>query len=396
MAFNIIYPTQMSINAPTFAEAVKIYIKNNREMNIDNLIIQDKMKQQRKANISYYKHNNKNKFKVKLYPYESDNIMFNNMPIIIPVPNPGVKLIGTRFPYGTIIKAGCNFPNGTVIQEGTYMNDTTVILNGTILPLGTIFPNNTLIAPGTIIPVGAIPREGLRINAKYIFDSTRSYNTTISTAIFGLGTILPEKLFLPYGTVIVNGTEFSGSISDGTIIPNGFLFTQNSVLPLKTLFQNGSILNKTTVLEMGTVFELGCDIKPSTNFPLNTVLQSGINLPNGTIIDNITTNITNNYKTNLTSSTLPSGYNIPDFTNIPIGFVFKDGSIFKTGSIFTNGSTLTPGCIFKSNLLPEPRMPLGMPPGMPPGMPQMIRMKQMPYQQMPYQQMPYQQMPYHY
>ena len=81
MAFNIISPIAMTIDAATFSDAVKKYVRINQEMNIEQIIIADSMKQQMMANIKYYKKNNRRKFHAKLYPYQQN--MMGNISLII-------------------------------------------------------------------------------------------------------------------------------------------------------------------------------------------------------------------------------------------------------------------------------------------------------------------------
>ena len=127
MAFNIISPVAMTIDAPTFVDAVKKYVRMNQEMKIEQIIVADQMKKHMMANVKYYTKNRRNKFHAKLYPYQPPIMapILTPMPMPIPQPiivptivkKPQVKSNGTEFPSNTIIKAKTHFPSGTIITN---------------------------------------------------------------------------------------------------------------------------------------------------------------------------------------------------------------------------------------------------------------------------------------
>lgn len=65
--FNVVYPYAMTINADSFKDAIKQYVKLNYDMNIQSLIITDQMRYM-KANLNYYKNSGKNKVAISMYP----------------------------------------------------------------------------------------------------------------------------------------------------------------------------------------------------------------------------------------------------------------------------------------------------------------------------------------
>jgi hypothetical protein len=67
MSFQIVYPIAMTINAGSFKEAVKQYVKMNYDVNIANIIITDQYRHM-KANLKYYNEGSKTKVGISLFP----------------------------------------------------------------------------------------------------------------------------------------------------------------------------------------------------------------------------------------------------------------------------------------------------------------------------------------
>lgn len=67
MSFNIVYPISMTIDADSFKDAVKKYIKLNYDMNIQSLIITDQYRYM-KANLKYSNNSGSNRVGISLYP----------------------------------------------------------------------------------------------------------------------------------------------------------------------------------------------------------------------------------------------------------------------------------------------------------------------------------------
>lgn len=70
MIYNIVSPFSLSINADSYKEAVKEFIKLNYSLNINRLIIKNK-NEYMKAKIDYYNKLGHKKFGVKLMPYNN-------------------------------------------------------------------------------------------------------------------------------------------------------------------------------------------------------------------------------------------------------------------------------------------------------------------------------------
>ena len=70
MSFRILHPVAMTIDGKNFADAVKNYVKLNRFMNIEQIILADQYKHMR-ANVRYYDHNNRRKASIQLFPFDT-------------------------------------------------------------------------------------------------------------------------------------------------------------------------------------------------------------------------------------------------------------------------------------------------------------------------------------
>ena len=68
MLYQIVEPFNMSINANSFANAVKHLVKMNQELKVRELIIGDEYDQYKKANLTFYNNNDKQKVAISLYP----------------------------------------------------------------------------------------------------------------------------------------------------------------------------------------------------------------------------------------------------------------------------------------------------------------------------------------
>ena len=113
MLYTVLHPMYMQLDSPNFNQAIKNYVKMNRDINITNLILQDRMNTMKQANLRYYKKNGKKKANISIMPY-------NN---VYPYNNPYPPLAGypgyvPRFlPYGNlqINTVGMGTPN-TIAQ----------------------------------------------------------------------------------------------------------------------------------------------------------------------------------------------------------------------------------------------------------------------------------------
>ena len=67
MNFNIIHPFVQVINGDSISEAIKTYVKFNYDVNLTNLIIQDREKYFN-TKIKHYIHDGRNKVGIDIYP----------------------------------------------------------------------------------------------------------------------------------------------------------------------------------------------------------------------------------------------------------------------------------------------------------------------------------------
>ena len=92
MKFSIVYPHPALIDADSFKEAIKQYVKMNRDFNINQMIITDKMNHIN-ADLNYYRKNNVDKVGINMYPISPNYSIYPNFmgPVsvqsLIPDPN---------------------------------------------------------------------------------------------------------------------------------------------------------------------------------------------------------------------------------------------------------------------------------------------------------------------
>jgi hypothetical protein len=123
MSFQIVYPIAMTINAGSFKEAVKQYVKMNYDVNIANIIITDQYRHM-KANLKYYNEGPKNKVGISLYPTVWPIVGTNSLAIAQP-----------SWPYSTEIRYDTKeFPKTTFVESPMFVPNI-VPIN----PLGSTF-----------------------------------------------------------------------------------------------------------------------------------------------------------------------------------------------------------------------------------------------------------------
>ena len=84
MRFSVIYPYSSFIDADSFKEAIKQYVKINQNVNINQMIISDKLNHVN-ADLNYYRKNNVDKVGINMYPI-SPNYVINpnfNGPVFV-------------------------------------------------------------------------------------------------------------------------------------------------------------------------------------------------------------------------------------------------------------------------------------------------------------------------
>ena len=77
MRFSVVYPYPSFIDANSFKEAIKQYVKINQNVNINQMIISDKINHVN-ADLNYYRKNNVDKVGINMYPISSNYIINQN------------------------------------------------------------------------------------------------------------------------------------------------------------------------------------------------------------------------------------------------------------------------------------------------------------------------------
>ena len=123
MSFQIVYPIAMTINAGSFKEAVKQYVKMNYDVNIASIIITDQYKHM-KANLKYYNEGPKNKVGISLFPTVWPIVGTNSLAIAQP-----------SWPYSTEIRYDTKeYPRTTFVESPMFVPNIV-----SINPLGSTF-----------------------------------------------------------------------------------------------------------------------------------------------------------------------------------------------------------------------------------------------------------------
>lgn len=83
-SYQVLSPFATTIYGDSFNEAIKNYIKLNRQLNITEMIVKDQMNHYQ-AKMNYYKENSRNKVGINILPVSYDfvnNLLFPNRPIV--------------------------------------------------------------------------------------------------------------------------------------------------------------------------------------------------------------------------------------------------------------------------------------------------------------------------
>ena len=143
MIYNIVHPYAMALNADSFGEAIKNYVKINHDLSLRELIITDNIRHM-KANLKYYNKDNKKKVSISLFPTTwplsiEDDGSLNSWPY-----RPSVSYDTKEYPSTTFIPGIIHNPLGPLGPLGPV---------GAISPLG-FGPVGNL---GPISPLGFGP-----------------------------------------------------------------------------------------------------------------------------------------------------------------------------------------------------------------------------------------------
>jgi hypothetical protein len=137
MIYQVVHPYVMSINAESFKDAIKNYVKMNHNLTLGNIIITDQARQYMKAKVNYYNVDDKRKANITLLP--TIGPLGPSLPL-------GIKKDGEIFsplntwPYSPSITYDTKEYPSTTFIEGGFM-PRIIPINSTIGgPLGPLGP----------------------------------------------------------------------------------------------------------------------------------------------------------------------------------------------------------------------------------------------------------------
>jgi hypothetical protein len=204
MSFRIIHPVAMPIDGSNFSEAVKNYIKLNRFMNIEQIILSDQYNHM-KANVRYYNDNNRRKASIQLMPIN---------PAAIP------SIIGfrsndpnARYPGGFVVgPSSIGGPAGIVAPAPVMVGGPLVVGPPGPAISGMIFGARPPAAPASGAPASGAPASGASSPA------APSVQPVVATpGIFGptavltrSNQILPIRPINPINPIGVDGKPITG------------------------------------------------------------------------------------------------------------------------------------------------------------------------------------------
>ena len=111
MIYQIVHPFSLAISGETMKDAIKNYAKYNYDNTINQLIVTDKINHMR-ANIDYYKENDKNKVKIGMKPVYWNGVGFDN--------NGRFRVPFREFPYAPTVDLLNNSP--TIPNRAMFYN----------------------------------------------------------------------------------------------------------------------------------------------------------------------------------------------------------------------------------------------------------------------------------
>ena len=95
MAFQILYPFPMTIDADSFKDAAKKFVKMNHNLNIANLIMADRLNHLRKVNIRRFVQGGKHKASLTILPFHQPLVGFSSKDPDTKYPAPLIALPDT-------------------------------------------------------------------------------------------------------------------------------------------------------------------------------------------------------------------------------------------------------------------------------------------------------------
>jgi len=85
MEFKIVFPVISTVYSDSFKDAIKQYIETNRAMNINQMIIHDRMNRMQ-ANIRYYNQDGRSKMGINMFPV-APTLAMPFTPMVFNIPN---------------------------------------------------------------------------------------------------------------------------------------------------------------------------------------------------------------------------------------------------------------------------------------------------------------------
>lgn len=82
MEFKIVFPVVSTVFSDSFKDAIKQYIETNRAININQMIIQERMNRMQ-ANIRYYNQDGRSKIGINMFPVPLNM----GMPMVVNIPS---------------------------------------------------------------------------------------------------------------------------------------------------------------------------------------------------------------------------------------------------------------------------------------------------------------------
>jgi hypothetical protein len=392
MSYQIIAPVVMPINASSYKDAVKQYVKLQRDASINQLIVADQLTNNKMlANIKYYQIDNRRKFRADLVPttlseLDGGMIFAGPTPIISgpdgrlssppmmrsrmafdprPVPIVGGPLVSPGFGgpglVGPLIGPGFGGPlvgpgfGGPLVGPGLVGPG----FGGPLVGPGLVGPSfgGPLVGPGLVGPGFGGP-IGIPIGGPYMPVGSSGVTATIGTV-------------LPTGTKVIKGSN----ILPTTVFPQGTVLPQGTVIDVQSVLPNGIFLPVGTNILAGTTWTPGAIMPPVTallnggasvpgvtgptgaqiTFAAGTIIPAGAVFPSGTFISSqlvLPDNGTPNDRVNI-----PKGFNLLAGNTVLSGSIFPNGTamqgstidnntFFDNGTIFSLGTTIRKGCVF--------------------------------------------------
>jgi hypothetical protein len=382
MSYQIIAPVVMPINASSYKDAVKQYVKLQRDASINQLIVADQLTNNKMlANINYYQINNRRKFRADLVPTTlselNGGIVFAGPTAIIsgsdgrlssppmmrrsgtvfgstPVPIVGGPGFGGPVMGGPVMgRPGFGAPvMGGPVMGGPVMGGPVMggpVMGGPVMggPVmgGPVMGGPVMGGPGFVggpyMPVGS---SGVAATIGTVLPTGTKIvkgSNILPTTVFPQGTVLPLGTVIDVQSVLPNGIF----LPVGTNIQPDTIWTSGAVMPpVITALGPGPVAGVTGPPGASITFGTGSVIPAGTVFPSGTFISTRLVLPdNGTGVDD-RVNIPRGFNL-LAGNSIMNGSKFPNGTAMQ-GSTIDNNTFFDDGTIFSLGTTIRKGCVF--------------------------------------------------